>query len=181
MALSMTDLTTDQRWLLYFMGGWAIRDCLIGPAGTDHLMQSMSGAWGHTHPHGGPAWMTGWSTRSGKITSPGHGEARVVISKAQINAYARGLPADIRAELIAVRDLDQAENARAYDWCYCPWSTTAPNAHSGPCTRYHPSHDEADAHRARARHIGDQLDDVLLRALRIGDPTAVQLELFAPG
>ncbi|MCV7074867.1 hypothetical protein [Mycobacterium szulgai] len=25
----MSDLTTDQRWLLYFMGGWQIRDSLI--------------------------------------------------------------------------------------------------------------------------------------------------------
>lgn len=103
-----------------------------------------------------------------------------ISSFAAVYSSLRLLPS-IRAELIAVRDLDQAENARAYDWCYCPWSTTAPNAHSGPCTRYHPSHDEADAHRARARHIGDQLDDILRRALRIGDPTALQLELFAPG
>lgn len=32
----MSDLTADQRWLLYFMGGWQIRDCLISPAGTDY-------------------------------------------------------------------------------------------------------------------------------------------------
>ncbi|EUA09711.1 hypothetical protein I545_5881 [Mycobacterium kansasii 662] len=42
----MSDLTTDQRWLLYFMGGWQIRDCLIDTAGTDHLMRSMGGPVG---------------------------------------------------------------------------------------------------------------------------------------
>lgn len=95
----MSDLTADQRWLLYFTGGWQIRDCLISPAGTDHLMQSMSGACGHTGPEGGPEWMTGWEMRNGKIHSPGRGEPRVVITKAQINAYARSLPESVRAEL----------------------------------------------------------------------------------
>ena len=34
-------LTSDQRWLLRSVGGWAMRECLIGPAGVDHLMTSM--------------------------------------------------------------------------------------------------------------------------------------------
>jgi hypothetical protein len=92
----MSDLTNDQRWLLYFMGGWQIRDCLIGPAGTDHLMQSTSGACRFTGPEGGPEWMTCWDTRNGKIVSPGRGESRVVVTKAQINAYARSRPRNQR-------------------------------------------------------------------------------------
>jgi hypothetical protein len=181
MALSMPDLTTEQRWLLYFMGGWAIRDCLIAPAGTDHLMQTMWSAAGATHPADGPAWMTSWITRNGKITSPWHGQARVVISKAQINAYARALPTDIRRDLIAVRDQDRAEDAHVYQRCRCPWSTTARNPGTGPCTRYHPSDAEENAHQERRLRVAHRLDDVLRRAMRIGDSTPVQLDLFEPG
>lgn len=175
----MSDLTTDQRWLLYFMGGWQIRDCLIDTAGTDHLMQSMSGACGFTGPEGGPEWMTGWDTRNGKVHSPGRGESRVVITKAQINAYARSLRESVRAELVALRAEARAEANRTTGWCHCPWSQTAPNADSGPCQRYHPTDDEDDAHYATVRRIDHALDEVLWQALNLHREPDGQLELFA--
>ncbi|QIV79886.1 hypothetical protein [Mycolicibacterium frederiksbergense] len=174
----MSDLTTDQRWLLYFMGGWSIRDCLIGTAGTDHLMQSMSGACGHTSPDGGPEWMTGWDTRNGKISSPGRGEARVVVTKAQINAYARSLRESVRDELVALRAEARAESDRTTGWCRCPWAETAPNAHSGPCQRYHPTDEEESAHYATVWRIDEALDEALSRALNVHAAEAGQLALF---
>ena len=175
----MSDLTSDQRWLLYFMGGWQIRDCLIGTAGTDRLMQSMSGACGFTGgPEGGPDWMTGWSTRNGKISSPGHGESRVVITKAQINAYARSLPESVRAELIARRAESAAEATRTESWCRCPWAETAPNSHSGPCERYHPTDEEECDHYATVRRIDEALKEALRRAMNLHDLGAGQLALF---
>jgi hypothetical protein len=174
----LTDLTPDQRWLLSFIGGWQIRDCLISPAGTDHLMQSMSGACGFTGPEGGPEWMTGWSTRNGKISSPGHGEARVIVTKAQINAYARSLRDSVRAELTALRAEAGSEAARTRSWCRCPWAETAPNAHSGPCQRYHPTDEEESAHYMTVRRIEEALDEALRRALNLHDIDAGQLALF---
>ena len=177
----MSDLTVDQRWLLYLMGGWMVRDCLIDPIGTDHLMQSMWGGWGHDHPEGGPDWMTSFETRNGKVVSPAAGEPRVVVTKAQINAYARSLPSTIRNELITVREQANAERARTHGWCHCPYAHAAPNAHSGPCTRYHPSEEEDNAHYAEMNRLDDLAEDIMRRALRLDEPQTEQLDLFAIG
>ncbi|MFL0286888.1 hypothetical protein ACJH6J_23975 [Mycobacterium sp. SMC-18] len=173
----MSDLTTDQRWLLYFIGGWTIRDCLIDSTGTDHLMQSMAGGYNHKPPTGGPEWMTAYETRNGKVVSPGHGDVRVVVTKAQINAYARSLPTSIRDELIAARDEETTERNRTLGWCHCPHAHIAPNAHSGPCTRYHPTEDEDHAHYLEADRLRAITKDILRRALRL-DEQAEQLDLF---
>ncbi|CPT78087.1 Uncharacterised protein [Mycobacteroides abscessus] len=173
----MSDLTTDQRWLLYFIGGWMIRDCLIDSAGTDHLMQSMAGGYNHKPPTGGPEWMTAYETRNGKVVSPGHGDVRVVVTKAQINAYARSLSTSIRDELIAARDEETTERNRTLGWCHCPHAHIAPNAHSGPCTRYHPTEDEDHAHYLEADRLRGITEDILRRALRLNEQ-AEQLDLF---
>ncbi|NTY62624.1 hypothetical protein [Mycolicibacterium sphagni] len=177
--MSDHDLTSDQRWLLYFMGGWMIRDCLIDSTGTDRLMRSMWGGCNHDHPQGGPEWMTSFETRNGKVVSPGHGEVRVVITKAQINAYARSLPTSIRTELSDIRHEAADERKRTYGWCHCPHARTAPNAHSGPCTRYHPTEDEDTAHYAAMNRLDDIAEDIMRRALRLDEAQAEQLDLFA--
>jgi hypothetical protein len=174
----MSDLTNDQRWLLYFMGGWMIRDCLIDTSGTDRLMQSMWGGCNHDHPEGGPEWMTSFETRSGKVVSPIHGEARVVVTKAQINEYARTVPTAIRNELIAIRQEAAVERERTYRWCHCPHAQTAPNSHSSPCTRYHPTEDEDAAHYAEMNRLDDITEGIMRRALRLDEPDAEQLDLF---
>ncbi len=175
----MSDLTSDQRWLLYFVGGWMIRDCLIDSNGTDRLMQSMAGGCNHNHPKGGPEWMTSYETRNGKVVSPGHGETRLAVTKAQINAYARSVPTAIRNELIAVRDAAIEENTRAFDWCHCPHAHIAPNAHSAPCTRYHPTAAEDRAHYTEAERLRSTTKEIMRRALRLDEATAEQLDLFA--
>lgn len=175
----MSDLTSDQRWLLYLMGGWMIRDCLIDSTGTDRLMKSMWGGCGHRPPEGGPEWMTSFETRHGKVVAPGYGEPRVVITKAQINAYARSLSNAIRNELLSVRQQAAEERNRTLEWCHCPYAHTAPNAHSGPCARYHPTDAEDNEHHAEMRKLDDIAEDIMRRALRLDEPVTEQLDLFS--
>lgn len=171
----MSKLSSDQRWLLFFIGGWSMRECLLGPGGTDYFMQSLSGAAGFTAPEGGPQWMTGWNTRGGKIISPSHDDVRVVVTKSQIDAYARGLPTQVRDELLAVRNAGHAERDRTDGWCRCPWSQTAPNDSTEPCDRYHPSDVEESAHDAELRRIDEWNTATLRKALSLD---VGQLELF---
>lgn len=171
-------LSTEQRWLMFAIGGWAMRDCLLGPAGTDHLMQSCYSSWGFSGPQGGPDWLTGWNTAHGKITAPQRGPVRITLTKAQINSYAAALPDDIRRELTDCRDAAHAEVQRTADWCHCAWQHQAPNTHSGPCTRYHPSDDEDDQHRARTRAIECWQTRLLHRALQL-QCAGEQLDLFS--
>ncbi len=173
--MSAGTLTEDQRWLLFAIGGWEMRECLLGPHGVDHFMQSCSSAYGHDGPAGGPAWLTGWTTSGGKITAPPRGDVRVVVTKAHINAYAATLAADVLADLSACRSADTQEHTRTAGWCRCPWQHTAPNSHSGPCTRYHPSDAEEQDHYDRCRRIRTWTEAVLRRALGIDTG---QLALF---
>lgn len=172
------NLSTDQRWLMFAIGGWTMRDCLLGTAGTDYFMQSCYSHWGRSGPEGGPAWLTGWNTNAGRVTAPQTGTIRVSLTKAQINAYAAALPAEIRSELAECRDAAAAERRRTDGWCHCPWQDTAPNAHSGPCTRYHPSDAEDDEHLDRVHAIEDRQTAVLRRALQLHS-AGEQLDLFS--
>lgn len=173
----MSALSVDQRWLLLHIGGWAIVDALLSPAGTDHLMQSMSGSTGGNPPQGGPEWLCGWQTRAGKIVSPWRGQPHVVVSAAQIKRYGKQLPADGRAELVECRAARSAETMRTEGWCHCPWKDHSPNAHSGPCRRYHPTDAEDRAHLDNLRRIEAWETTVLRRALGVD---AGQLALFDP-
>ncbi|ETA91883.1 hypothetical protein O982_24830 [Mycobacterium avium 10-5581] len=172
------NLSPEQRWLLFAIGGWMMRDCLLGPAGTDHLMQSCYSSWGFTGPDGGPDWLTGWNTANGKISAPQKGTVRVSVTKAQINSYAATLPADIRRELTDCRDAAHAEQQRTASWCHCPWRDIAPNPHSGPCQHYHPTDAEDDQHRARVHALNAWQTRLLRRALQL-QCAGEQLDLFS--
>ena len=172
------NLSTEQRWLMFAIGGWTMRDCLLSPAGTDHFMQSCYSSWGFSGPDGGPEWLTGWNTQGGKITAPQTGTMRVTLTKAQINSYAAALPADIRRELTECRD---AAARRAPAHCRLvplPLADRAPNAHSGPCERYHPSDDEDHEHYARVRAIDAWQTQLLRHALQLHS-AGEQLDLFS--
>lgn len=173
-------LSTDQRWLLWAIGGWEMRDCLLSPEGTDHFMTSLSSRYGSRAPEGAPAWLTGWNTGNRTITAPAAGEVRVVVTAAQINAYARGLSTEVRAELRACRDAAHAERQRTDRWCHCPWAQQAPNAHSGPCQRFHPTDEQDRDHDDRTAAISERTSQVLRRALGLDAPhlDTGQLALF---
>ncbi|GFG83366.1 hypothetical protein [Mycolicibacter algericus] len=178
-------LTTDQRWLLRAVGGWAMRDCLIGPVGVDHLMESMQGCSG-SRVRGGPEWLShGYQCRKGKILSPMFGEPVVTVTKAQLNRYARELPQAITDELRAVRKAMHTGHQRTWEWCRCPYEHTPPNPHSGVCRSYHPSGAQVEAHYAELRRLGARQERALNRALGFEEVTddepVGQLELFELG
>lgn len=154
-------LTENQRWLLLLMGGWAIIDALCSPAGTKHLMQSSWGGANHTPPEGAPAWLRSFDTRGNKIVAP----CGVTVTAAQINRYAAALDESIRAELAACQAARQTNTMQGYEWCHCPNEHTAPNAFTGPCTRYHPTGEDEAAHLAEYRRIREWEKDLLRRAL----------------
>ena len=117
----MTALTVDQRWLLLHMGSWQIVHALASPDGVKRLMQSQ---WGSSCGRGAdlpqaPAWLQrcGWDTTGGTIIARAQGGPHVRIKAAEINAYAKALPADIKAELIACRDAGTANAILGYRLC----------------------------------------------------------------
>ncbi|MGA5542722.1 hypothetical protein ACPCIR_12795 [Mycobacterium sp. NPDC051198] len=158
-------LTEDQRWLLRAMGGWAIRDCLLGPDGVAHLMQSQWGGSGRRLP-GGPEWLAyGFDCGRGKIVTGrfGGGADRdpvVTITAAQLNRYARNLPRAVTDELREVRRAWNAEYIYGCrDWCHC--------GHEDECQdgRHHPTDDEIDNHYRELRRIKEREGRALDRAL----------------
>lgn len=180
-------LTEDQRWLLRAVGGWTMRDCLIGPDGVAHLMQSMYCGSGPKFD-GAPAWLhRGFECGRGRIVSPwrGEGSARVTVAAAQINRYARSLDADLRAELKECQAADRRNNLLRFRFCHC-------GRHDGVCgyaymgDRICPptEQQEADAW-AESWRCREWTEDLLDRALgfeRAEEPEPVgQLELFTIG
>ena len=171
----MSTLTTDQRWLLAHMGGWAIVDALLTPAGVDRLMQLSWGGVGGQPPAGGPEWLCSFETRAGKITAPWGSQPRVIVTSAQLKRFARDLPADICAELDQCSRARTTETLRSYQWCHCPWQFHGPTADSAPCDRYHPTAAEDQDHRNTVRRIAEWESNLLRRTLGI---EAGQLSLF---
>lgn len=176
-------LTEDQRWLLRSVGGWAMRECLISSGGVMRLMQSMYGSTGHVI-EGGPAWLAGgFSCGQGKVVSPGFGEPVVTVTVAQINRYAASLPDELKADLVACRDAQQAEAKRTWKWCHCGREADCLRSNAGDPQhgrRYHPAEAEVQAHYGELARLNDWQDNLLDRALGfevIGEPVG-QLELF---
>lgn len=167
-------LTEDQRWLLRSIGGWTMRDCLIGPEGVQDLMSRCSSSTG-SRIDGGPEWLTnGYTCGRGKIVSPwwttdiGRPPAKTVtVTTAQLNRYARNLPQDVTDELREVRRAFNTENIRR-DWCRCGREDECHRRNEGDPIyggRHHPTDEEVDAHYRELRRIQDWQDRVLDRAL----------------
>ena len=68
-----------------------------------------------------------------------------------------------------------AERQRTAGWCHCPWAQQAPNAHSGPCKRFHPTDEQDLDHYDISAAISRRTDEVLRRALGLDTG---QLALF---
>jgi hypothetical protein len=115
-------MTDDQRWLLLHMGGWQIVAALCSSEDVTKLMQS---CWGSSagrsqvsdRPNA-PAWLKncGWDTSGGTITARGVG---VKVKAAEINRYAKQIPDDIKAELLACRNAGTANAVLKYRFCRC--------------------------------------------------------------
>lgn len=174
-------LTLDQRWLLLSIGGWAIRDCLIGPAGVDHLMSSMYGGTG-SRVEDGPAFLAGgFQCGNGRIVAPMFGDPVVTVTKAQLLRFSRSLPQSVTDELRAGSKAMHAERQRTWEWCRCPYEHTAPNPHSGVCRSYHPTDQQVDQHYAELRRLDAWQDQVVFRNHRADDRRARRSPRRCPG
>lgn len=168
-------LTEDQRCLLRMVGGWAMRDCLIGPEGIARLMQSHYGGTGR-RMDGAPAYLRGFQCGGGKIVS----SAIPVISvtTAQLRKFAKSLPTDLVAEMRECAAAAQRTNLLRRQFCHCG---SDPCGYSYMGDRICPptEQQEADA-KAEFWRCEDWTDDLLDRALgftTVAEPVG-QLELF---
>ncbi|CPW40662.1 hypothetical protein [Mycobacteroides abscessus] len=172
-------LTEDQRWLLRMVGGWAIVDCLIGPEGVTHLMQSLQSSTGSKRP-GIPDYIEGYQCGRGKIVTPWRGEPRVIVTAAQINRYARSLPDELKAELREHAWRRNTNRYRGYQHCFCQ---------STPCgygyieDKFHPTDEQVRDHAEEWNRLHCWENSLLDRALGVAhsDEPAGQLELFEVG
>lgn len=168
-------LTEDQRWLLRTVGGWAMRDCLIGTEGVKHLMQSMYGGT-RVQNDGTPAHFRGFQCGGGKIVSTG--VPVVTVTTAQLGQFARSLPPDLRDEMRECASASQRNNLLRHQFCRCG-STPCGYAYMGDRICPPTEQQELDA-RAEFWRCQDWTDDLLDRAL--GFITEIepvgQLELF---
>lgn len=93
-------LTTDQRWLLFGVGGWNMVGCLARPEyGIPQLFQSMLGSshLGDEVYEARPAWKGHGFTTTGKYIQLGWGRGdddapNVRVSRQQLATYAKHLP-----------------------------------------------------------------------------------------
>ena len=172
-------LTADQRWLLMTIGGWQIIDALAAPAGVQNLMRSNLGGTRHQPISGAPDWMTTYEVTGNKIISPRH-DPRVTVTASQINSHAQSLPADLRQQLIDLRDRTARHVIRGYNWCHCGDPEACPFKAADGKIRHHPSADETESHKDEWRQIRELEAELLRRALLDdgGDGDDDQLELF---
>lgn len=168
-------LTEDQRWLLRMVGGWTMRDCLIGPEGVARLMQSHYGGTGR-RMDGGPAYLRGFQCGGGKIVSSA--VPVITVTTGQLHKFAQSLPTDLVAEMRECATAAQRTNILRSQFCHCG-SDPCGFAYMGDRICPPTEQQEADA-SAEYWRCHDWTEDLLDRAL--GFVTEVepigQLELF---
>lgn len=141
----MTTLTSDQRWLLAAYDPSMLADLIVTPEyGLSRIKSTCAG--GTARHADGPEWLRSYDTGGGKISGGmGFGDYRVTITFAALSKWAAAVPDRLRVKLANNLTERGAEMRRTHDWCHCPYKDEAPNAHSKPCTRYHPTDAEDDA------------------------------------
>lgn len=176
--MSTPMLTEDQRWLLRMVGGWAMRDCLIGPEGIAHLMQSCYGGT-RLPTDGHPPHIKGFECGRGKIMS--RGVPVVTVTTAQLSKYARSLPADLVAEMRECASASTRNAILSHRFCHCG-SSPCGYAYMGERICPPTGQQEADA-RAECWRCHDWTEDLLDRALGFAttEVQVRQLELFEAG
>ena len=175
-------LTQDQRWLLLHMGTSMIVSALCSPEGVSHLMQS---SWGSTSGRcdlpQAPTWLdrSGWEISGGVIRAHTQGGPHVTIKATEINAFAKVLPGDVKAELVACRDAMHANAVLGYRLCRCHREHT----HS-PCDDKICPSTVGQGNNQRAEHwrIAAWQHVILTEALGLNGRSHIagdQLDLFA--
>lgn len=164
-----------QRELLAAYDTGMIADLIVKPEyGLSRIKSSQAGGTCRTKVE----WMRHYSTGKGAIYGGDiGGPALVSITYSQLLKWAASVPDDIRAKLAANLAEQAQERAHTWEWCRCPWSEKAPNDHSGPCTKYHPSVVENNNYHANSMRLHAYERVYVCQA--IWSDTEQQLDLFA--
>lgn len=186
-------LTADQARLLWrHAGGWMLAATIVDP---DYGISSLKGrAGGAAWPDGSYAELpynhTGTTTNGiyGYTLDAKWCQTRVVeVSYSEIRRWVRQLPEPVKTELRLQFAAMADERNRADGWCFCPWKDKAPNTHSEPCKRYHPTEHEERQRRDVMAGLDARQAEWVLKALGLTDADDAepvvhpdgQLELFA--
>lgn len=171
-------LTSDQRWLLRTVGGWAMLDALISQAGIAHLMTSQQGGTGRATDDG-PDWLAGgFQCGGGKIVSPAFGTPLVTVTAAQISEHARTISTALMTQMVDCQQASRRETMRVYGWCRCKSEQCASSTDPIWGGRHHPSEDEWNAHLNTVELLRDFTDKLLDRVLIGETADDGQLGLF---
>lgn len=182
-------LTEDQARLLHrHCGTWLVAATISDP---DYGISSIKGR------AGGAAWPDGahpelpyknTGVRADRIAgyNTHHDDgARVDVSTVvavkftEIKRWASAVPEHIATEIRLQFGLMAKERDRTANWCRCPYKDAAPNAHSEPCRRYHPTDAEDQQHRDINAELDHRQEQFALMALGLaGDAHPQQLDLF---
>ena len=167
-----------QRKLLGAYDTGMMADLIVNPqCGLSRIKSSQAGGTCRGMPD--PEWLRHYSTGKGGIHGGDiGGPALVTITYNQLLKWAESVPADIRAKLAANNAEQAEERARTWEWCRCPWAEEAPNAHSEPCKRYHPTVVEDNDYHANAQRLSTY-EKVYVSQAIWSDANDDQLDLFA--
>jgi hypothetical protein len=145
-------LTDEQRHVLAVYDSGMIADLIAHPEyGLSRIKSGQAG--GTARPGNGPDWLRWYSTGSGGIHGGEIGDPRITITYTQLVKWASSVPPEIRDKVAANRAESLAESHRTEGWCRCPWADKAPNEHSQPCSRYHPTEAEDNENLAQSLRI----------------------------
>lgn len=168
-------LTEDQRWLLRMVGGWAMRNCLLGSDGVAHLMQSCYGGT-RGQMDSAPTYLRGFQCGGGKIVSTG--VPVVTVTAVVLNRFAKTLPAQLVTEMRECAAAAHRNNLLRHQFCGCG-SDPCGYAYMGDRICPPTEQQERDA-GAEYWRCHDWTEDLLDRALGFTTETEPvgQLELF---
>lgn len=188
-------LTDDQARLLWaHAGAWMLAATIVDPDyGISSLKARAGGkAWPdgshpelpYNHTHTERTRIIGYNAATGPRLQPA--PTVVSVGFTEIRRWVAQVPEHVKTELRLQFGAMADERNRAEKWCRCPYTTEAPNAHSEPCKRYHPTDDEQRRRRDVMAGLDARQADWVMKALGLtesddSEPVVRpdgQLELF---
>ncbi|WP_234791729.1 DNA methyltransferase [Mycolicibacterium conceptionense] len=173
-------LTEDQARLLWaHAGAWMLAATIVDPDYGISTLKARAGgkAWPDgSHPE--LSYSHTW-TAGTKIIGHNFGEKDtpvVAVSFTEIRRWARQVSEAVKTELRLQFAAMADERNRAEKWCRCPYATEAPNPHSDPCKRYHPTDDEERQRRNVMAGLNERQAEWVLLALGLSDEAAAASE-----
>ncbi|UCZ58680.1 hypothetical protein [Mycolicibacterium phocaicum] len=175
-------MNEDQARLFLTRGAWQVANAVVDPEYAISSLKSRGG--GGSWPSGSHPELPYNQTATSPTGIYGYTDTTtrepvVSLSYSEIRRWSNNLPEQTKAQMRLTYRAMANENDAVNGWCYCPHKDTAPNGHSGPCRRHHPTDAERAEHCARKEALARREDYLARKALGLLDTTPKQLELFA--